>query len=104
MVFRECRERLSIKRDILLLECAYELRVGEAEWAHAGVDAEREELAEIALLRAAVLEGVRARMLDGLLCHALLRLSVEAVAFRLCKDVLATLVLQCSSFDACHIS
>lgn len=103
VVLRERREGLAVEGDVLLLESADELRVGEAERASSCIDAEREEVAHVALLRAAVLEGIGAGVLDSLLCYALLRLAVEAVALRLRQDILAALILHRTSFDACHI-
>jgi len=65
VVFGEIRKRFAVEGDVGFLEGTDESRVGEAERTDAGVDAQRPEVAELALLGAAVAESVLAGFADS---------------------------------------
>lgn len=102
VILCECGEDLAVESDLAFLQCAYEFRVGKTVFAGGCIDAQGEKAAEIALLGAAMPEGVRTCMMDGLFGYALLGLAPEAIALGLGKDILAALILGCASFYACH--
>jgi len=70
--------------------------------ARCRVDADCPEVAELALLGAAMPECVYAGMMNGLLGHALFARAIKTIALGLCKDILAAFILLYSSFDSRH--
>ena len=103
IILGECREGFTVEIDIRFFEGADEFGIRDTRFTCSRVDAEREELAIIALLRSAVGECVDSGVSDCFFCDALFRLAVEAVALGLREEILPPLVLHCSSFYSCHI-
>ena len=103
IILGECREGFTVEIDIRFFEGADEFGIRDTRFTCSRVDAEREELAIIALLRSAVGECVDSGVSDCFFCDALFRLAVEAVALGLREEILPALILHCSSFYSCHM-
>lgn len=103
VVFCEVGERLSVEPDASFFQRTDQFRIGDTILASSSVDAEREQLAEVALLGAAVSECVGAGVVDRFFCDALFALTVEAIALGLRQDIFTAFILGYPSFYSCHI-
>ena len=103
VVFGECGEHFAVEFDVGFLERVDESGIGKSKRADCRIDAERPEIAVLALLGAAVTEGVYARVGDSFFGHALLAPATESVAFHLRKHVASAFQFCSTSFDARHI-
>src|SRR5678816_2818093 len=93
---------LAVDVDLRLLQAGHELAVGHAEAAGRGVDARDPELAEVALLGAAVAIGVLPGAHDRFLGNAKDVLAAAAKALGENEDLLVAGTCSDAAFDARH--
>src|SRR5579863_4482095 len=87
---RQVGEHLAVELDIRALQAVDELRIGQAAFARAGIDALNPERAEIALLDATVAIGIAQPFLDLLDRDAEARFRTAAIALRELQYLLVT--------------
>ncbi len=103
MLFCQLRQHFAVDGDVGCFQEGDKAGVGQAKLANCGVDLDRPQVTERALLGATIAEGVDASFEHGRACKTDLALSSPLVAFYACKKILAAFCVLCTSFDAWHI-
>src|SRR5579871_5677710 len=99
---RQVGEHFSVELDIGALQAVDELRIGQAAFARAGIDALNPKRAEIALLDAAVAIGIAQPLLDLLDRDAKARFRAPAIALGELQNLLVTGTPRHAAFHMRH--
>src|SRR6185436_5556124 len=99
---REIGEHFAVEFDARALQAVYKLRIGQAAFACAGIDALDPESAEIALLGSPVAIGIAQPLLDLLDGDTEIRMRPTAIAFRELQDLLVTGMPRHAAFHMRH--
>ncbi|MDQ5952765.1 MAG: hypothetical protein QG626_895 [Patescibacteria group bacterium] len=95
-------QNLTIQADICFLEHVNKARIAESVGTYSGVDLERPEAAEVALLGATIAESVLTGLQHGWAGKTNLALAAPFEALNALQEVLAALNVLCTAFYSWH--
>lgn len=102
LLFSEHGQNLAIQTNVRLLQKIDKAGIGQAIFTNRGIDLNRPQVAEGALLGAAITEGVGASFEHGWAGKADFALAAPLVAFYALQEILAALYMLCTTFYSRH--